>query len=165
MYGKEEGRLKNSDELYIQVIEKNRLFEYVENESQSQIELTPVFKDIAKYMERHFEEKKLLNINDLMTYIKKIDTTDIYIPNVFDAALYLEIYKDLKKNNINPLWHYLTSGLKEKRIAYIDQKYYVKAGKKKFSTEKKTIVFVTHESSATGAPLLGYSILDELNKR
>jgi hypothetical protein len=40
----------------------------------------------------------------------------------------------------------------------------LKTGQKKYDENKELVVFVSHESSATGAPMIGYSIIDGLNK-
>lgn len=132
---------------------------------ENNIDSKSVFNQIIDYIERYFEVEEALTVDNLILYVRTIDTTNIFIPNIFDAKFYLEVYKDLSKNNVNPLLHYLKHGMKEGRTAYISKESFVKIGKIKFSKNKNTIVFVSHESSATGAPLLGYSIIDELNNK
>ena len=88
LFGEKEGRTCNNVTKK-ETIKLNDEKIYIEND------LSQVYKDVANYMGRHFEAKESLNMNNLMTYVKTIDTTNIHIPNIFDAELYLDLYKDL----------------------------------------------------------------------
>jgi len=56
------------------------------------------------------------------------------------------------------------NGRSEGRVGIFDQSKVSKGGLD-FDLQKETIVFVSHESSATGAPLLGYGIAHTLAKK
>src|SRR5690606_36643818 len=84
------------------------------------------------------------------------------IEGFFSSEDYLELYPDIREAQINPLLHFLQHGRAEGRIGFIDLSSHIKAGGKVFDSGKETVVLVTHESSATGAPLLGFGIADKL---
>jgi hypothetical protein len=96
-------------------------------------------------------------------YLKDSTSKHINIPKVFSSDLYLELYPDL--NKINPLVHYLNHGIKEGRIGSLELSDYIKKGKTIFESNKETIAIVHHESSATGAPLLGLNIAKNLSQK
>lgn len=100
----------------------------------------------------------------LIDYIKNWSIHEPVILNVFDTQFYLEAYPDIKEAKVNPLWHYLYAGKEEGRAGLIDADSYIKEGKKAFQSHLETVIFVSHESSATGAPLLGYNIVEGLNE-
>lgn len=107
-----------------------------------------------------------LSSSDPITdYIKSWKKYEPLIPDVFDTAFYLASYPDIKSAGINPLLHYLDHGKAEGRIGLFDEKQYVTKGRLKYNPSKETIVFVSHESSASGAPLLGYNIADKLSNK
>lgn len=110
---------------------------------------------------------KALNIADeyiMIDYIKgKINS--IEIAGFFSSDDYLELYPDIRNAKINPLKHFLLHGKKEGRVGYIDLLSHVHKGSKAFESNKETIVLVSHESSATGAPLLGFGIADKLSQQ
>ncbi len=125
--------------------------------------------------------KKISNDIDVMELIDYINITDkdknvmknfikakinkINIKNVFSSEDYLEMYPDIKASGVNPLKHYLLNGKKEGRLPFIDIEKYVLEGNKSFDKSKKTIMLVSHESSATGAPLLGLNIGKKLTEK
>jgi glycosyltransferase involved in cell wall biosynthesis len=84
------------------------------------------------------------------------------IPNFFDTHLYMSIYPDIESSGINPLFHYLTNGREEGRVGCISEEDYLERGGFEEDLSKPTLVVVTHESSATGAPLLGLNIARSL---
>lgn len=110
---------------------------------------------------------KSLNMADgpkMIEFIKnKLGT--IKIEGFFSSEDYLELYPDIREAQINPLLHFLQHGRAEGRIGFIDLSSHIKAGGKVFDSGKETVVLVTHESSATGAPLLGFGIADKLADR
>lgn len=90
---------------------------------------------------------------------------NLEIKKVFSSKLYLDIYPDVKEAGVIPIIHYIKYGKKEGRLKYLDISKKVKIGNMQYNLEKETIVFVSHESSASGAPLLGYSIIKELSEK
>jgi len=86
------------------------------------------------------------------------------IANYFDTSFYFTAYPDVQNVGINPLVHYISAGKAEGRKAFFDSSKIVQ-GKLKYRADKETIVFVSHESSASGAPLLGYNIVLKLQEK
>lgn len=100
----------------------------------------------------------------MIDFIKnKINSITIH--GFFCSEHYLALYPDIKKAGINPLKHFLLHGKREGRVGYVDLADHIQPGMKIFDPNKETIVFASHESSATGAPLLGYSIAEQLNNK
>ncbi|MGD9969663.1 MAG: rhamnan synthesis F family protein [Sulfuricurvum sp.] len=99
----------------------------------------------------------------IIDYIKNWEIYKPIIPDFFDTKMYIEIYPDIIQHKINPLMHYIFHGKQEGRIGFIGN--HIKNAKIDFKSDKETILFVSHESSATGAPLLGYNIVESLNKK
>lgn len=87
---------------------------------------------------------------------------DFVLPGFFDQRLYLDLYPDLvtaiDATDINPLEHFYNFGRAEGRCAYFKFDSFSEKGDVKYDKKKKTIVIVSHESSATGAPLVGFSL-------
>lgn len=96
-------------------------------------------------------------------YIKNWAEYEPLIPGFFDTNFYLAFYPDIKTAGLNPLFHYLTAGKQEGRLGYFDTEKYLQTGCLPYDSNKETVIFVSHESSATGAPLLGYNIVDGLS--
>ena len=120
------------------------------------------------------EEKMLIELIDELNLVEgKIEMLSfiknklerIEVKGVFSSEDYLELYPDLKAANINPLVHYLMHGKKEGRIPFIDIENHFFSAKKSFDVKKETILLVSHESSATGAPLLGLNIGKKLTEK
>lgn len=101
-------------------------------------------------------------VNPLLHYIKAWRTQHLVIPSFFDTGVYTSIYPDILQHDINPLWHYMFHGKQEGRIGFLGN--FIRQGVLPYDETKEVVVFVSHESSATGAPLLGYNIVDELSK-
>lgn len=75
------------------------------------------------------------------------------IESFFDTEFYLETNPDIKNCDIDPLVHFLENGRHEGRLGIFNLNS-VKKGNQLFDKNKKTVVIVSHETSATGAPLL-----------
>jgi len=84
------------------------------------------------------------------------------IKGIFSTRLYLRLYPDINNAGINPLVHFLTSGREERRIGYISPDNYIVETGISFDEKKETLVFISHESSASGAPLLAFNIINSL---
>ncbi|MEO2267257.1 rhamnan synthesis F family protein [Pseudoalteromonas sp. YIC-656] len=87
------------------------------------------------------------------------------IPGFFDSKLYLELYPDIANAPISPLRHFLFHGKAEGRIGYFNIKKHFELGAHTFDKEKELYVVVSHESSATGAPLVGFNLSQQLAKQ
>lgn len=95
-------------------------------------------------------------------FLGNFESMKIIIPNLFDPELYLELYPDLLKANVNTYVHFLLHGMKEGRIGFFNVESHYKLGKVKYRPDLANYVVVSHESSATGAPLVGYNLSKEL---
>lgn len=118
--------------------------------------------DWSQYFSKNSHE--FLSNDPIVDYLLSWKVSAPVIPEYFDTEFYLESYPDIKESGINPLWHYAIHGCAEGRIACLHADNVVN-GYAKFDNTKEIIVFVSHESSASGAPLLGYNIADALNEK
>ena len=118
----------------------------------------------------NWSQYKTLNIHisphedPIVDYIKNWKIFKPIIADFFDTSFYLDVYPDVLNSKLNPLVHYLISGKEEGRQALFNEENLLK-GKVEYTDTKETIIFVSHESSASGAPLLGYNIADKLIKK
>lgn len=103
--------------------------------------------------------------NPIKYIIENHEFMKITIPGFFDSKLYLELYPDIASAAISPLKHYLLHGRKEGRIGYINIQKHFKLGSHSFDKTKSLYVVVSHESSATGAPLVGFNLSQQLSKQ
>jgi glycosyltransferase involved in cell wall biosynthesis len=128
------------------------------------------------------------DINPLKHYVKHGGLEGRNPSEIFDAAFYINAYQDVRAAGINPLAHFILYGQKEGRRGLVKSEKSIQtpklvrtvttnlknfsnlfddglmAGQKKYDENKELVVFVSHESSATGAPILGYNIVDGLNE-
>jgi len=107
------------------------------------------------------DSSELISNDPIIDYIKSWQTQETKISAFFDTQFYLDIYPDIREVGVNPLLHFLTQGMEEGRKGFFDEEK-INSGKQNYNPKKETIIFVSHESSASGAPLLGYNIADKL---
>lgn len=107
---------------------------------------------------------QFISQNPIIDYIKNWPDAKPLLPGFFDTSFYLESYPDIKNSGLMPLLHFIEHGANEGRQGILNPKL-IQQGKLEYDPQKETIVFVTHESSATGAPLLGYCIADKLSEK
>jgi len=114
-----------------------------------------------------FKQNKIPHSNlDPITYFNSNWMKEnLVIPGFFDTRLYLEIYPDIAKAGFNPLVHFLNHGINEKRIGYLNAEKYFHKGKFAYDPKKSNYLIACHESSATGAPLVGLNLGSELSKK
>lgn len=112
----------------------------------------------------YFEENGIQDKSQspIIHYVRNWCSKDLVFPGFFDCKMYRELYSDIAQSGVVPLHHYIVSGKDEGRLGVLDN--LLLKGNLPFLPEKQTVVFVSHESSATGAPLLGYNIIDGLNE-
>tara|TARA_R110000737_G_scaffold332699_1_gene349770 strand:- start:15337 stop:18441 length:3105 start_codon:yes stop_codon:yes gene_type:complete len=107
-----------------------------------------------------------LENNEIIQYIlDNHNKMKLNIPGIFDSELYLELYPDIAKAKVSPLFHYMTYGKSEGRIGYFNLKKHFRLGAYSFDAKKALYVIVCHESSATGAPLVGFNLAQQLSKK
>lgn len=114
----------------------------------------------------YFEENDHTFVSDdpILDYVASWKDSVPKLSGIFDTEYYLTLYPDIKAASINPLEHFLSHGREEGRQGFFDSKG-IKTGHFSYDSSKETIVLVSHESSATGAPLLGYNIALSLSKK
>lgn len=107
--------------------------------------------------------------NVIAYYMKNYTKQDFVVGDDFSSSFYRETYPDIAKSNCDPMLHYFCHGKNEGRVGSFQalfNQHYV-GGKLKYNPELPSIAIVSHESSATGAPLvglnLGLSIVDNYN--
>ncbi len=154
LYGKKENRKTNSSAIL-----------HHENSSNQNNELLQKAYELLQKNNGSKEEFDIKYKKSFLNYLENHKGKSIDIPNLFSSELYKELYPDMHNKQINTLVHYLKHGQKEGRIGYLDLDRYTKKGNLEFDATKETVVFVSHESSASGAPLLGFGIADALVKK
>lgn len=127
-----------------------------------------IYKKLKSYKlnwSNYFEENDHDFVSDdpILDYVANWKDNNPKLSEIFDTEYYLTLYPDIKAALINPLEHFLSHGKKEGRQGWLDTKR-IKKGNFTYDPNKETIVFVSHESSTTGAPLLGYNIALSLSK-
>lgn len=170
LFGKDEGRYPNPYAAGLQPKPSASSEESTENElhklkgsEQQEYELILGFKlGWEEYIAHRTHSP--FSSDPIVDYILSWKEHQPVIPHFFDTAFYLDIHPDIKDADVNPLIHYLTTGRVEGRQALFNEDNIFK-GKREYDPEKETVIFVSHESSATGAPILGYNIADKLVER
>ncbi|WP_025564770.1 rhamnan synthesis F family protein [Psychromonas sp. SP041] len=102
-------------------------------------------------------------------YIQHKDVQDFIVGDDLSTEFYNKTYPDITLHGVDLLLHYFTNGKQEGRLGSFQgliNTHYI-GGKKEYNPLLPTIVIACHESSATGAPLvglnLGLSICEEYN--
>lgn len=78
----------------------------------------------------------------------------------FTPAYYLSANSDVREHGLSPLRHFFEYGMNEGRKGVEFEG--LLEGLVRLDADRSTIVVVTHETSATGAPILAYNIVDQL---
>ncbi|QOR37432.1 glycosyltransferase [Billgrantia diversa] len=87
------------------------------------------------------------------------------IEGLFDQALYEAIYPDIARAPINPLHHFIQHGSQEGRVGWLDMDEMLTEGHKSRNELLDTILLVSHDASATGAPAVALEVARRLGKR
>jgi glycosyltransferase involved in cell wall biosynthesis len=102
-------------------------------------------------------------------YIQHKDTQNFIVGDDLSTEFYNKTYPDITLHGVDLLLHYFTNGKQEGRLGSFQgliNTHYI-GGKKEYNHLLPTIAIACHESSATGAPLvglnLGLSICEEYN--
>ena len=98
-------------------------------------------------------------------YLRNWRETRPTFPGFFCTSLYLDIYPDIAEAGLDPLLHFLRHGIKEGRVAWLNMDEFLEAGGQAYRPELKTVMIVSHESSATGAPIVALEVAKRLNER
>lgn len=109
---------------------------------------------------RFSEQNKLAIDSDPIVYYLENWKGSSLVLNDFNTQFYLETYPDVAAANMNPLLHYFEVGKHEGRLGSFQaviNTHYVSGGHE-YNDLLPTIAIVCHESSATGAPLVGLNL-------
>lgn len=87
------------------------------------------------------------------------------VDGVFNTNLYYSQYPDIEEAGVNPLIHYIKHGKAEGRTGWVDMESHITRGAKPSNQYLQTLIIATHESSATGAPLVSLNIAREFCDR
>lgn len=87
------------------------------------------------------------------------------LKNYFDPRLYLAIYPDIANAGISPLEHFLVHGAREGRIGWLVPEDYVVEGGQVFDPSQPTLVVVSHDATATGAPVVALELIKRLSRK
>ena len=161
-YGREEGRVAWQEEKFD--FGQDDIFSKLSKEEQED------YTTILSFELNWNNYFKINNISQrdfpdpISHYIKNYKNISLIIENIFDTEIYFELYPDIKESGLNPLIHYFKYGKNEGRVGWIDISKHIKEGKKLYKKDKDTFIVVSHESSATGAPLVSLNIAQELSK-
>lgn len=98
------------------------------------------------------------NLDPIVHYVLHYRALKPIIAKAFDTQLYYTLYGDVRSSNMNPLIHYYNFGQQEGRVAWIDIDEHISKGALESKDGVETLVIVTHESSATGAPLVSLNL-------
>lgn len=170
-HGKAEGRqaLNEAVELAEEIEHEVLLNESAEFEVKvvKKCDLESKLRALSYNWEHFYEhnEIKSQSLDPVQYLIDNQDTMKINIPKIFDSELYLELYPDIARANITPLRHYFLHGRAEGRVGYFDVQSHFCLGNHQFDNGKALYVIVCHESSATGAPLVGFNLSQQLSKQ
>ncbi|WP_462169277.1 rhamnan synthesis F family protein [Pseudoalteromonas lipolytica] len=154
-------------------------FENINSDDEASDEshfIDPIFSD--EYQRMHglgLDWSEFFTLNNISNeaepivyFLQNWQTQNLKLLN-FDTKFYLEHYPDVAAAGMNPLLHFFEVGKFEGRLGsfqgLIDAHYI--GGGVEYNDALPTLVIVCHESSATGAPLvglnLGLSLVDEYN--
>lgn len=93
------------------------------------------------------------------------------LPQKFDEQLsnfsqghYLRQYPDIADAGVHPLRHFLEFGKREKRSSLMSIRRNLHQGDVPFDPEKKTIIFMIHQLSRTGAPMVGLELIRQASQ-
>lgn len=110
------------------------------------------------------DEGKLLSSKDegklpSSKSIRAITNRYLVIPYFFNSKVYFENNPELSEKEILGLFHYIRHGRKEGRVGLTNYRTSTSNGTQNYDPNKPTILFIIHESSATGAPILALSLM------
>jgi len=81
----------------------------------------------------------------------------------FDPAFYMECYPDVARAGVNCLLHYFERGREERRVGVAASVF--RNGRITSDPSKDNILLVVHETSRSGAPVLGWNIAGHLARQ
>lgn len=89
----------------------------------------------------------------------------VRIEGLFDQALYEAIYQDIARAPINALHHFIRHGFREGRTGWLDLDAVLTEGGGEKNELKTTVMVVSHDTTATGAPAVALEVARRLRGR
>jgi glycosyltransferase involved in cell wall biosynthesis len=110
------------------------------------------------------EGARAAGVSPIEHYIRQGEAAGLAPSSLFDPSFYLETYPDLSGAGAPLLVHYLRYGKHEGRRArsLVNSLHFPTD---RLAPDRETIVVAIHEASRTGAPILAWNIIGELQKR
>ena len=110
------------------------------------------------------DEARAMGLNPIEHYMKKGEASGLSPSKLFDPVFYVEAYPDLRGTDGCLLLHYMRYGKHEGRRARSLVKT-LHFPTDRLSADRETVVVAIHEATRTGAPILAWNIIGELQKR
>lgn len=111
------------------------------------------------FLINHLSEEDLSD--PVLHYVLHYRETQPIVDGTFDTAMYFQQYPDIEESGFNPLIHFIRHGKSEGRIGWVDVESHISKGAIASKPDTSTLIVVTHESSATGAPLVSLNFAKE----
>ncbi|WP_052810655.1 glycosyltransferase [Variovorax paradoxus] len=114
-----------------------------------------------------YRAQLLLEMSDtdaVWHYLLVGEPLGIYPSQAFDPSYYGKKYPDVTEAGMNCLFHYIIGGQREGRRATMPLIAH-RTGATPIDPQKENVVLVVHETSRTGAPILGWNIAVILAKK
>lgn len=130
------------------------------------------FSEVCQKISIHFddefyrfsEEAKAMSLTPVEHYVRIGEKAGASPSKDFDPVFYAKQYPDVVQSGVNLFWHYVCFGKKEGRSA-VGRTITLELAKRDLRPELSTIFLVLHDASRTGAPILGWNILRQLQDR
>lgn len=113
---------------------------------------------------RFLEEAHAASLSPVEHYVKFGEKAGACPNSAFDPVYYASRYPDIAKAGVNLFWHYLSFGRQEGRVGAA-REIKIELEVSRLRDDLDTVFLVLHEASRTGAPILGWNILQELKDR
>ncbi len=109
-------------------------------------------------------EARAMGLSPVEHYVLKGEAAGLAPSPLFDPVFYLETYPDLAAAGRPLLLHYIRFGKHEGRRARSVVNS-LRFPTERLSPDRETVVVAIHEATRTGAPILAWNIIGELQKR
>tara|TARA_R110001583_G_scaffold195389_1_gene372644 strand:+ start:47 stop:3106 length:3060 start_codon:yes stop_codon:yes gene_type:complete len=122
--------------------------------------------NVAISWDQVIDELEMPNKSAAIEFLLNAPTEGIpKIAGFFDPGLYLSIYPDIRLAKVNPLDHFLFHGRQEGRMGWLSPDDYITEGGREYQSDLKTLLLVSHDASATGAPVVALEIAKRLAQK
>lgn len=180
LYGRREGRpaYNPEEELATFVLNKNNSENKLPNELDSKVNSIEENNEMGSgsilktqlksllvkegFVPEEFNEPTLERWLDDLIEVSEYGGTKI--EGFFDQALYEAMYPDIARAPINSFHHFVSHGYTEGRAGWLDMDSLLLAGRVERDESRDTVLVVSHDASATGAPAVALEVARRLSK-